>query len=253
MFLHLTSCAKFSFNNSKNEKAREIDYAEYSEFSTVDYIDHLQSFEKIYTVNQSQNIINLNSPTKKYLEDIVKNITLNNELFFTNEVKPTFFIIKSKKPFHFSLPGRKFFISKALLDRYIKNETLLYCVLTYELIRSEKNIYKKTLIIPTGNISTTRILSLLRLNIEDKVEIHKWAYYLLKRIGLETDTYLTWLQVKNRNSLDFVTQLGDTQSISIEESRFKAFLIKNSKNGKRNYKYKGSSRKFYSFMNQIKG
>jgi hypothetical protein len=236
-----------------NSDTKEISLEFYNEFSTVDYIDHLKSFEQIYSESQKKNILPIRPEMKNYLKSIVKNISQNNELFFTEEVDPTFYIIDSKIPFHFSLPGRKFFLSRALLQKYIKNETLLYCVLAYELIRSEKNIYKKTIVIPTANFSTTRILSLLRLNIKDKVEIHKWAYYLLKRIGIETDTYLTWLQVKNRNSLDFVSQLGDVQSISVEESMFKAFLILNSKSGKRNYQYKGSSKKFYSFISNIKG
>jgi hypothetical protein len=236
-----------------NSDAKDISLEHYNEFSDIDYIDHLKSFEQIYGESQKHNIIMLKPGMANYLKGIINNISQNNELFFTEEVEPTFYIIDSTIPFHFSLPGRKFFFSKALLAKYIKNETLLYCVFAYELIRSEKNIYKKIIVIPTANISTTRILSLLRLNIKDKVEIHKWAYYLLKRIGLETDTYLTWLQVKNRNSLDFASQLGDVQSISVEESMFKAFLIINSKNGKRNYKYKGSSKKFYSFISNIKG
>ena len=67
---------------------------------------------------------------------------------------------------------------------------MLYCLLVYELIRSERAIYEKKIIIPTGTLSTSRILSILRININDKVEIHKWAFYILKRIGLDTDTYL---------------------------------------------------------------
>jgi hypothetical protein len=129
---------------------------------------------------------------------------------------------------------------------------MLYCLLVYELIRSEKSIYKKTIIIPTGTLSTSRILSLLRLETNNKVEIHKWAFYILKRIGIDTDSYLSWLQIKNRNSLDFAMQIGDIQSVSQEESLFKTFLIEEVKNLKQSTQYKGSSQKFYTFLKQIK-
>ena len=253
LFFIFSSCSSFKLFNFNSSDDNEIKLSGYNEFSQLDYVEHLKSYEDIYRDNEQKNIVKLKPVYENYLSSLIKNISQNNELFYVQEVPSTFYIVKSKIPFHFSLPGRKFFFSSTLLDKYIKNETILYCVLTYELIRSEKLIYNKRIIVPTGNLSTQRILSLLRLNTNDNVEIHKWAYYHLKRIGLETDTYLTWLQVKNRNSLDFIQQLGDTQSISIEESKFKAFLIKNAKNGKRNIKYKGSSKKFYAFINSIKG
>ena len=248
-----SSCSKINWFRKNKEAPAPINLVNYKEFSSEDYIDHLVSYEKIYSNHQKRNIHNLRPGVKRYLEGIVKNISQKNELFFSQEISPDFYIIKSNVPFHFSLPGRKFFLSSGLIKKYIKNESLLYCVLAYELIRSEKKIYNKTIIIPTGVLSTPKVLSLLRISTYEKVEIHKWAYYLLKRIGLETDTYLTWLQVKNRNSLDFSLQLGDIQSISIEESMFKSFLIKSVKEKSRNYVYKGSSKKFYAFVRSIKG
>lgn len=138
-----------------------------------------------------------------------------------------------------------------MLERYVKNESMLYSLITYELIRSEKRLYRKNLIIPTGVMSTSRILSLLRLNVQTKVEIHKWAYYLLNRVDVEPTNYLSWLQVKNRNSADFILQFGDIKSISREESLFKAFLIRN-KITKRAIKHRGSTKRFYAFLNNIK-
>jgi hypothetical protein len=96
------------------------------------------------------------------------------------------------------------------------------------------------------------MLSLLRLRTADKIEIHKWAYYLLKRSGVDTDTYLSWLQIKNRNSLDFSIQLGDIQSISREEALFKSFLIESVKESNSTNRHRGSSRQFYSLLNDIK-
>ena len=105
---------------------------------------------------------------------------------------------------------------------------------------------------PTGHLTTSRILGLMRLKTIDKVEIHKWAFYTLKRVGIDPDIYLSWLQIQNRNSLDFAVQLGDTSSISREESLFKAFLIEQSNAKSNQTKYERSSRDFYSFVNRLK-
>jgi hypothetical protein len=195
--------------------------------------------------------LNLSSRSNAYFNSIVEQIQKNNELFFDNSVSASITIINSEIPFHFSLPGKSIFVSSGLINKYIKSEKLLYCLIIYELIRSEKGIYRKQIVIPTGFYSTERMLSTMRLSISDKVEIHKWAFYLLKRIGIDTDNYLSWLQIQNRNSVDFSMQLGDLSVISREESLFKAFIIKNT--DKKSVKYHaGSSRGFYRFIRNIK-
>jgi hypothetical protein len=250
LFFIFTSCSSIDFSTFSSEKPEEVLLTDYSEFGDMDYVDHLKSFESIYKARNKRNLVKLKYSSQKYLDSITSNITINNELFFKQGVKATYYVVKSKIPFHFSLPGRKFFFSSSLIKKYIKNEAMLYCLLVYELVRSEKNIYNRTIIIPTKTLNTNRVLSLLRLKTVDKVEIHKWAYYLLKRVGIETDSYLSWLQIKNRNSLDFTMQLGDIQTISREEAMFKAFLIETDK--KNSNKYRGSSKKFYTFLNDIK-
>jgi|TARA_Y100000748_G_scaffold301967_1_gene303200 hypothetical protein len=248
--LIFTSCAGKGLFGWKADDGPQVSLEDYQEFSNQDYIDHLKSFEDIY--KKQNTLVGLRQSSYRYLENLVRTISENNELFFEDKLKPRFYIVKSKIPFHFSLPGGRFFLSNGLLDKYIKNEAMLYCVLVYELVRSEKNIYQKQIVIPTKVLNTTRVLSLMRLNTEDKLEIHKWAFYLLKRAGINTDTYLSWLQIKNRNSIDFAKQLGDIQSISREEAMFKAFIIENNK-GEVGDKYTGSSRSFYSLLNDIKG
>lgn len=225
----------------------------YSEFDAKDYEDHLESFEKTYLRTNSKKIIPLSKSSNKYLNSIVERIIKTNELFFLKKIKPRFHIIKSKTPFHFSLPRRKFFISSVILKKYITNESMLYCMILFELIKSEKNLYKKNIIIPTGTLSTSRVLSLLRLETQDKFEIHKWAFYILKRIGMDTDSYLSWLQMKNRNSLDFSLQIGNVESISREEALFKSFLIQEIQNNRRRSEFRSSSKRFYSFIKNVKG
>ena len=243
LFFILTSCSQVDWKFWNKNKTKDVQIA-YTEFNDQDYIDHLKSFEQVFTREYSSKIINIDKKTKKYLSSIIDKIVKNNELFFEKKNDAKFIIIKSKIPFHFSLPGRVFFLSSTLIKKYIKNEAMLYCMLAYELIRSEKNIYKKNIIIPTGTMSISRILALLQIDIQSKIDVHKWAFYLLRRSEVQVDNYLAWLQVKNRNSSDFSLQLGDVQSISREESLFKAFIIKNVKENSRNNKYKSSSRGF---------
>lgn len=247
-----SSCSNFKIERWKKDAPEEVKLTYYQEFSNLDYIDHIADFEKVYLTDKKKKLVGLSKKNSEYLKSIVKKITENNELFF-NQIKPSkFYIVESKTPFHFSLPGRKFFFSTSLIQKYIKNEIMLYCLIVYELIRSERNLYNRTIIIPTGTLSTSRLLALLRLDTLSKVEVHKWAFYILKRIGIDTDSYLSWLQIKNRNSLDFALQLGDIQSISREEALFKSFLIEEVKSMSKTTSYKGSSRKFYSFLRNIK-
>lgn len=233
--------------------ARDIDLDTYQKLERSDYISHMKNFENLYLNHEGIKTVKLTAKNKRYLSDIADTIIKKNELFFTQEGEANFHVIKSNTPFHFSLPGRKIFFSTSLVEKYINNETMLFCMLVYELIRSEKSLYEKQIVIPAGTLSTSRILSLLRLDIANKVEVHKWAFYILKRVGIDTDSYLSWLQVKNRNSLDFSMQIGDVQSISREEALFKSFLIQEVKNTRKNLKYKGSSRDFYAFVRNIKG
>lgn len=248
----LYGCSSLNIPQWGGDKVEAIKLEGYTEYDENDYIDHLISFDMAYRAENKRRIVSMSKNSSRYLESLIKKIVSANELFFNPDVKANFTVIRANEPFHFSLPGRRFFLSTGLLKKYVKNEEMLFCALVFELIRSEKNIYSKTIIIPTGNLNTNRILSLLRLNTPDKIEIHKWAYYLLKRSGVNTDSYLSWLQVKNRNSLDFALQLGDIRSISREEALYKAFLIEIEKDGKRSGTHKGSSRKFYRFLRDIK-
>lgn len=255
LLLTLSSCAQIHIPFLKNGKAsnsKEVVLENYSHYENKDYIDHLKSLKYDYLDSINTKEINLDKYRQRYLNKVVEAIIENNELFFTKEKKGHVHIINDEAPFHFSLPGKNIFISSGLIKKYIKSENILFCLLTYELIISEKNIYKKRIIIPTGAVETRRILSLLRLKIDEKVEVHKWAFYILKRIGLDTDNYLSWLQIQNRNSVDFSLQLGDIGSISREESLFKAFIIKNTEKKKISKKYKGSSKDFYSFVKALK-
>ena len=238
-----------------DSQRRKIELKGYTPLDNKDYADHLKSHGKTYLQDKKDRIVKLEAKSVNYLRSILKNIRKKNELFFDKKDKAKFYIIKSNIPFHFSLPGREFFFSSALVTKYVKNEAMLYSLISYELIRSDKLLYKKKIIIPTGSLETQKIMSLLRISMQEKVEVHKWAYYILNRVGVDTDMYLTWLQQKNRNSLDFAVQLGDTQLISREEALYKSFVIEQEQENKkiRAARYGGSSKNFYTFKNNIRG
>ena len=250
LMIFLVGCSYFA---RKEGSLDSSDLGAYKEMNLSDFIVHLNEFEQSYLNVSGIDKHYLSYNEKKYLSSIVEDLYKNNELFFRDSKKPKFHIIKDNRPFHFSLPNKSIFISSGLLRKYIKSEKLLYCLISYELIRSEKNVYKKIQIVPTGSIDTDRVLSILRLITEVKVEIHKWGYYVLKRVGVDTDNYLSWLQIQNRNSVDFSAQLGEIGSISREEAMFKSFIIKNSTRRRSSSKYERSSRGFYRFINRIKG
>lgn len=247
----LSGCSKVPLVSISSSNNTSLDLKGFEYYQQEDYTLHFKEFEHFYLASESVTKKRLKYRDRVYLEVLADNIIKNNELFFKSEYKTKFYVIQSPIPFHFSLPGRKIFFSSGLVRKYLKSEKILYCLLTYELIRSEKKIYHKTLVIPTGTINTTRMLSLMRLTTAEKVEIHKWAFYLLKRIGVDTDNYLSWIQIQNRNSTDFMLQLGDMNSISREESLFKMFLINNTKESFVGKKYSGSSKEFYNFINGI--
>lgn len=242
-----TSCSLANRNKKIN-----LSLDKYKHYSNQDYLDQVNEFKKFYFHTETVKQVKLYKREKEYLSSIVKKIKKKNELFFENNIEENFYIVDSTIPFYFSLPNGTIFLSKNLLSIYTKNESILYCILAYELIRIEKKLYYKKLIIPTGTMTTSRILSLLRLNIREKVEIHKWAYYLLKRTGINTDNYLTWIQIQNRNANNFSLQLGDTRSISREETLFKSFLIKEKGNTITLTEKERSSKSFYNLINKIK-
>lgn len=229
----------------------EVVLTNYSVIDTDDYVSQLNAYKDFLIKSEELKILRLSVRNQQYIRNLALMIVKNNELFFTNLKDVAIHIAIDSLPFHFSLPGGHLFLSTGLIKRYLKSEDLIVSVLTYELIRSEKNIYRKGIIAPTGFMSLQRMLGQMMLTTKEKMAIHKWAFYLLKRSGVDTVNYLSWIQVQNRNSLDFSHQHGDVASISQEESLFKSFLIENKNKMTSNRKYEGSPREYYEFIKQL--
>lgn len=248
IILFLCSCSTFRIPGKKN---KQLAKSGYQEMSSNDFSDHLFSLKESFLSTPGVKIFQLNPTSKKYVQGLAQEIIAKNEIFFKNLKTSNITIIDTDAPLHFSLPRGEIFLSKGLIAKYLKHESMLVSILAYELVRSENLLYPKQIIIPIGYVGMEKMISLGRLSLEEKMEVHKWAHYLTIRSGFDGEYYLSWLQTQNRNTADFIMQVGDANLINREESLFKAFLIKNSNEdevpGKKN-----SSKIFYSFINSIR-
>jgi len=81
------------------------------------------------------------------------------------------------------------------------------------------------MLIPLGFCTTEKMISITRIKPEIKNKVNEWAYFALKRAGFDPSAYLNWIQVQNRNTLDFSLYLGDAIGISREEYLFKNLCL----------------------------
>lgn len=216
-----------------------------------DYADHLASLKAPFLATPGVKTFKLKPNGLRYIESLAQRVIAKNEIFFKNLKKATITILENDTPLHFSLPKGEIFLSRGLIAKYMKHESMLVSVLSYELVRSENLLYPKLTLVPVGYVQLERMLTLNRLNLEERMEIHKWAYDLTVRSGYDGEYYLSWLQMQNRNTADFLLQVGDVNLISREESLFKAFLIQTA-NGEDVPQNQNSSKGFYTFLNSIR-
>jgi hypothetical protein len=197
--------------------------------------------------------VKLSKRSQKYLSNILNRIAQDNELILNPKTSSRIHIIKSKYPYYFSTPGGRVFFSSKLINSYIKNEQFLVSILAYELIRSHKGLYLKRMIVPTGDITEQRILHLTSVPLSVRLEASKWAYVAMRRSGFDSTACLTWIQILNRNSMDFIMQYSDPRDTIRLESMFKSFII--SEGGQRKgdgiLKEYNSPKDFYSFRKEV--
>jgi len=228
------------------------DFSSLSEPANKDYIDHLASMGEVYLNSDDVKEVKLKNESIQLLDQIYERIISNNEILLTKLNKPKFHVIQNKTPFLFSLPKAQFFISSGLIEKYLKSEDLFVAALAAEIIKSERNIYEKRLMIPLGFMNTERMIQITRLRPETKFQLNEWCYFVLKRSGYDASAYLNWIQVQNRNTLDFSLYLGDAIGISKEEHLFKNFMTKQGiASVEKKLNEANSSRAFYNLLNNI--
>ncbi|MDO9182840.1 MAG: hypothetical protein Q7U04_10555 [Bacteriovorax sp.] len=231
---------------------KEADYSHLGDLTERDYIDHLASIGADYISNQETHEIRLTQESQSFLTQIYDRIISNNELLFVKGEQPSFHIVINKTPFIFSLPRAQFFISSGLIEKYLKSEELFVAALSAEIVKSNRNIYEKKIMIPLGFYSTEKMILLTRLKPETKYQVNEWTYIVLKRAGLDPTAFLNWIQVQNRNTLDFSLYLGDAIGISKEEHSFKNFMTKQGLIGTEKKTLEANSSKlFYKLINNI--
>jgi hypothetical protein len=247
-FSTFTACSHFFVS----DESLEDQLQDYQVIDGEDYLSHYEYLGTVLKNTRNIRFLSLDKQSKEYLNRLIKQLTSVNSLFFKESLDYQLKVIKDKRPFHFSLPNRVIFMSTGLIQKYIKNESLLVGVLLYDIIKAEKGVFKKQLLYPKGFISIEDLVSFLRIDTDKKINIHKWTYYLMRRTPFDEEVYLFWLQTQNRSYLDFSLHLGDTSSIFKEEHKVKEFVIQNYRNKKSKRNFKNSSRGFYQFLNSLR-
>lgn len=217
-------------------------------YENKDYLDQLIYWGEVLPKAPGLEFIRLSDREQIYLQGLISKMVEQNELLLKKNRLPQFFIIKDKRPFYFSLPEGRFFISLGLLQRYILHEGDLISLLTVEMIKSYRYLYYPLISIPTGYISLERMMALVRLNIQERIELNQWVFFVMKRSGYDPYSYLSWIQKLNKNSGDFSMVIGDTKNIVLEEYYYKAFIIEKKFN---KMLEKNSSQDFYFFMHNM--
>ena len=222
-----------------------------------DYVDHLKYLGREYLRSREKGeVVKISKDGQEYLRSIFRRLLNNNEIllakFRERKKQPEFFIIRSETPFYFSVPDAKFFFSSGLIRKYIKNEEMLVSVMAFETVKSVRHIYEKQILIPIGHMGTDRILATTRIPLQTKMEVHKWAYYIMKRSGYDASAYLNWLQTQNKNTVDFILQVGDTRIMSREEFLFKNFIVSQGGFEDRPQNISNSSKDFYKLQKELK-
>lgn len=240
------------FPGCSNTPSKSIDYKGIGELKDKDYVDHLASAGGDYLSYEETITVKLNPTTQAFLEGLYERLVSNNQLILNIIEKPKFYIVQHKSPFIFSLPKSQFFFSTSLIERYLKSEELFVAAFAAEILKSQRFIYEKSIMLPLGFYSTEKMIRLTRLKPETKLQVNEWTYFLLKRAGYDPSAYLNWIQVQNRNTLDFATFLGDSLGISKEEHLFKNFMTKQGVLGiEKKLSEANSSKDFYKLLNNV--
>lgn len=235
-----------------SRKNKEINYTGVGELTSRDYIDHLASTGKSYLSFHEVKTIGLRPESIEFLESTYERLVSNNQAILNIIEKPSFTIVEDKSPFIFSLPRSQFFFSSALIERFLKSEELFVAAFAAEVVKSQRFVYEKKILLPLGFYNTEKMIQLARIKFETKEQVNEWTYFILKRAGYDSSAYLNWIQVQNRNTLDFALYLGDPLGISREEQVFKNFMSKQGALGvEKKFSEANSSKNFYKFLNNI--
>jgi len=246
----LISCSRLTLTKILGEPDAEgREY--YKNLNSDVFVDHYTQLAKFYLENSQIHSQKVLGKADRYIQNIIQRLLENNELFLSLPEKISFYIVKKREAFYFSIPGYGIFISEGLLKKYIKSEDALIAVLALELVKLSSMVYERKIIYPLGYVSTERLISLMKVSSQVKLELDKWAFYVLKRSDFNPFSLLAWLQTQNKNVAEFSYLNGDARSTSREEYHFKNFIVKEGLNFDYKRYTRNSSSEFYQFMKYI--
>ena len=239
----LNSCSNF-FENQKSAAMLENQDTSLSK----DYIDQYESLSHLFKAQNKSKLVVLNEVTRKYLSSITAKIFKYNEIFLGPSLNIDFVILQDELPFFFSLPDGTIYFSSSLLKKYIKSERVFYAVIALEIYKIAHGTYLKKPVVPLGYTNLNQLIAISRLPVDMKVESDKWAFYLLKRSGLDPTAVLSLIQIINKHALEFSFHSGETASLSREEYLFKSFIVKESLSSGLSEDSMNSSAGFYNLI-----
>ncbi|OIQ18283.1 MAG: hypothetical protein BM556_08460 [Bacteriovorax sp. MedPE-SWde] len=242
----LSSCSILQNNEERYPTGIE------KEYTSQDYMKHLYRISSLYLENNKKVVKKASKRSQAYFSKIQKRIVLNNENILTGKEKPEIYIVNDLRPFYFSVPNGRYFFSRGLIKKYIKNEDLFISIFTTELLRSELGIFAKKVFVPFKNVTLKRMLALSRLDLKTKARLNNLTFEVMKRSGFDPEAKLLWLQMENRNSIEFSLQYESPSLISKEEYYIKNYMVKQDSSEDISYE-KNSSRDFYLFRKSVEG
>ena len=245
MLTQVVSCGLFRTKESHDDFKKQ-----YSQDSRRDFWEHWKVLGKDFKENYKTKLKRPPEFVQNYLQKILMNIEKRNEVFFENDPKTnlSFLVFEDQRPFYFSLPSGEIILSRKLIEKYIDHEGALTAILVPEYVRIRKVIYPKVKKIPLGYLELDRMLSMQRLPFDQRLKLHQWSYYLISRSNYNPGQYLSWLQLQNRNHLDFSFYLADSILLVKEEAYLKQFIIQNYGKLELNPLNLKSSKEFYNFI-----
>lgn len=246
----LTSCSFFG-----KKENRDTFKENYVEQSRRDFWEHWKKLGNDFKDDHKKELQRPPLRVAEYLKRILSTIEKRNENFFEKDPKAeiSFLVFKDNRPFYFSLPSGEIILSSKLIEKYIDHEGVLVSILIPEYIRIRKAVYLKEKKIPLGFLDLEKMLSMQRLPFDQRMKLHQWSYYLLLRTNYNPGQYLSWLQLQNRNHLDFSFYLADSILLAKEEAYLKQFIVQNYGKLDLTPLNLKSSKEFYGFIDFYRG
>ena len=240
-----TSCSLF-----QKEEVRDSFQKSYVQDTRRDFWEHWKVLGRDFIESYKTKLKSPPASVKQYLMKMLAVIEKRNEVFFSSDpkIEISFLVFEDQRPFYFSLPSGEIIISRKLIERYIDHEGALIAILVPEYIRIRKAIYPKVKKLPLGFLDLEKMLSMQRLPFDQRLKLHQWSYYLISRSNYNPGQYLSWLQLQNRNHLDFSFYLADSILLVKEEAYLKQFIIQNYGKLELNPLNLKSSKEFYNFV-----